>query len=97
MTFDHNFGYSFPPFSSLLKKSEEEKENELAIIVFKSHAFQPGLFELFPTVETTTMIIPCTFLTITSKNWIRLEFKKPDAKQSIFEDFLVNSKESIFF
>ena len=28
MTFDHDFGYSFPLFSSLLKKGEEEKENE---------------------------------------------------------------------
>ena len=28
MTFDHEFGYSYPLFSSLLKKREEEKENE---------------------------------------------------------------------
>jgi hypothetical protein len=28
MTFDNDFGYSFPLFSSLLKKREEEKENE---------------------------------------------------------------------
>ena len=28
MTFDHVFGYSFPLFSSLLKKREEEKDNE---------------------------------------------------------------------
>jgi len=27
MTFDHDFGYSFLLFSSLLKKREEEKEN----------------------------------------------------------------------
>ena len=33
MTFNHNFGYSFPLFSSLLKKWEEEKKNELAKIV----------------------------------------------------------------
>ena len=39
MTFDHDFGYSFQRFSSLLKKSEEEKENELAKILIKSHAF----------------------------------------------------------
>ena len=25
MTFDHDFGYSFPPFSSLLKKEERRK------------------------------------------------------------------------
>ena len=31
--FYHDFGYSFPLFSSLLKKSEEEKENELAKIM----------------------------------------------------------------
>ena len=28
LTFDHNFDYSFLPFSSLLKKGEQEKENE---------------------------------------------------------------------
>ena len=54
MTFDHDFGYSFPLFSSLLlervtyplflgahssKKGEEEKENKLAIFVIKGHAF----------------------------------------------------------
>ena len=39
MIFDHYFGYSFPLFSSLLKKRREEKENELAKIVIKSHAF----------------------------------------------------------
>ena len=39
MTFDHDFGYSFPRLSSLLKKREEEKENEVANIVIKSHAF----------------------------------------------------------
>jgi hypothetical protein len=33
MNFDHDFGYSFPLSSSLLKKREEEKENELAKIV----------------------------------------------------------------
>ena len=39
MTFDQDFGYSFPIFSSLLKKREEEKENELGKIVIKDHAF----------------------------------------------------------
>ena len=29
MTFDHNFGYSFPLFSFLLKQREKENENEL--------------------------------------------------------------------
>ena len=38
MTFDHDFGYSFPFFSSLLKK-KEEKENEIEKIVIKGHAF----------------------------------------------------------
>ena len=42
MTFDHDFGYFFPFFSSFLKKEEEEKENELAKIVVKTYAFQPG-------------------------------------------------------
>ena len=39
MTFDHNFGYSFPIFFYLLKQDEEEKENEFAKIVIKGHAF----------------------------------------------------------
>ena len=47
ITFDHDFGYSFPCFSSLLiKKREEEKENEVANIMIKSHAF-PWAFFLF--------------------------------------------------
>ena len=28
VAFDHDFGYFFPPFSSHLKKREEENENE---------------------------------------------------------------------
>ena len=39
MNFEHDFGYSFPVFISLLIKREEEKENELAKIVVKCHAF----------------------------------------------------------
>ena len=39
MAFDQNFFYSFPLFSSLLKKEGREKENEVAKIVIKSHAF----------------------------------------------------------
>ena len=39
MTFEYDFGYSFSVFSSLLKKREEEKENGLANIVIKGHAF----------------------------------------------------------
>jgi hypothetical protein len=43
MTIGHVFAYSFFfLFSSLLKKREEEKENELSKIVSKSHAFKPG-------------------------------------------------------
>ena len=38
MIFDHNFGYSFP-LSSSLNREGEEKENELAKIVIKCHAF----------------------------------------------------------
>ena len=38
MTFDHYFGYSFPLYSSLLRKREEEKD-ELSKIVNKGHAF----------------------------------------------------------
>ena len=45
MTFDHDFGYSFPLFSSLFKKGEEEKENEVAKIVIKSHAVPLDLEE----------------------------------------------------
>ena len=39
MTFDHDFGYSFPLFSSLREKEGREKENEVAKILIKSHAF----------------------------------------------------------
>ena len=40
MTFDDDFGYSLPPFLfAPKKKREEEKENEVAKIVFKSNAF----------------------------------------------------------
>jgi hypothetical protein len=40
MTFDHDFGDSYPLFSSLLKKEREEvKENELAKMVIKCHVF----------------------------------------------------------
>ena len=39
MTFEHDFIYSFPLFSSLVKKEEEEKENELAKIVIKGNVF----------------------------------------------------------
>ena len=40
MTFDHDFAYSFlfPP----KKKREEEKENEVAKIGIRSHAFLLG-------------------------------------------------------
>ena len=39
MTFDHDFISSLPLFSSLLKKREKEKENDLAKIVIKGYAF----------------------------------------------------------
>jgi hypothetical protein len=39
MTFDQDFGYSFPLLSPLLKKEGKEMENELAKIVIKVHAF----------------------------------------------------------
>ena len=42
MNFVHDFGYSFHLFSSLLKKREREKDNELVKIVTKIHAFQTG-------------------------------------------------------
>ena len=43
MNFEHDFGNSFPLFSSFLKKNrEEEKENDLAKILIKIHAFQTG-------------------------------------------------------
>ena len=45
MTFDHDFTYSFPLFSSLLKKEGREEENKVAKIVIKSHAF---LLDLIP-------------------------------------------------
>ena len=39
MTFDYNFGYYFPLFSSFLKKEGRENENKVAKIVIKRHAF----------------------------------------------------------
>ena len=45
MTFDHDFGYSFPLFSSPLKKRDDEKKNEVAKIVIKSHAVLLDLVE----------------------------------------------------
>jgi hypothetical protein len=39
ITFPQDFGYSFPFFSSLLIKEGREKENEVAKIVIKRHAF----------------------------------------------------------
>ena len=39
MTFDHDFGYSFPLFASLLKKEVRRKAELIANIVIKSHAF----------------------------------------------------------
>ena len=42
MNFDHDIGYSFPLFSSLLQKREEKKENELEKIMIKTYAFQTG-------------------------------------------------------
>ena len=39
MIFDHDFGYSFPLFSSLLKIQGREKENKVAKIVIKRYAF----------------------------------------------------------
>ena len=44
MTFDHDFGYSFLFSLPSLKKVGIEKENELAKILIKSHAYQPGQF-----------------------------------------------------
>ena len=41
MTFDHDFGY-FSPFLFPPKKRKEEKENEVAKIMIKSHAFLLG-------------------------------------------------------
>ena len=47
MPLDHDFGYSFPLSSSLLKKEGRENENEIAIILIKSHAFQLDHSSLF--------------------------------------------------
>ena len=47
------FGYSFPRFSSLLKKREEEKEDEVANTVIISHAclLDPELHRLIVLFE----------------------------------------------
>ena len=39
MTFDHDFGHSFPLFTSLIKKEGRIKGECIAKIVIKSHAF----------------------------------------------------------
>ena len=39
MTFDHDYVYSFPLFSSPLKKEGRRKGERIAKIVIKSHAF----------------------------------------------------------
>ena len=39
MTFENDFCYFILSFSSLLRKEEREKENEVAKIVIKSHTF----------------------------------------------------------
>ena len=48
MTFGHDFDYSFPLFTYLLKKGGREKENEVAKVEIKSHAFllDPFLAEM---------------------------------------------------
>ena len=58
MNFDHDFGYSFLTFSYLLKKREEEKENELAKIVIKVHAFLLDLKKKFPCSIVSTVDLP---------------------------------------
>ena len=44
MTFDNDFGYSLPLFSSLLKKRGKMKKDVIAKIVIKGHAFLLDLF-----------------------------------------------------
>ena len=44
LTSDYNFGYYFPPFFSLLKKEGRRKDEWIAKIVIKSHAFLLDLF-----------------------------------------------------
>ena len=45
MTFDHDFSYSFPLFSFLLKKEGRRKKELLAKIMIKCHAFLLDLLE----------------------------------------------------
>ena len=45
MTFDHDFWLLHTSFLFLLKKEGREKENEVATIVIKSHAFLLDHFE----------------------------------------------------
>ena len=54
INFDHDFGYSFHLLSSLLKKREEEKENEKqnrAFLIdplrFRIHGLASGLIKLY--------------------------------------------------
>jgi hypothetical protein len=50
MTFDHDFGHSFPLFSSLLNNEGRRKENKSSKIVIKGHAFLLDLYFVHPQI-----------------------------------------------
>ena len=50
MSFDHNFGYSFPLFSSLLKKREEEKK------ISVKQTFHTRFWTTYNLCELTTQV-----------------------------------------
>ena len=71
MTFDHDFGYSFLLLSSILKREGKEKENKVAKIVIKSHAFL--LDPLFLTL--ILFLSPLNYLSLSLKEYKELDYK----------------------
>ena len=55
MIFDHDFGYSFPLFSSLVKKEGRRKGEWIAKTVIKSYAFLRNLHK--PILSTPLLIL----------------------------------------
>ena len=70
MNFDYDFGYSFPLFSSLLKKEGKRKNNELAKLLIKVYAFQTGPIA-DQQLDTTVQIANYKTITKNTTNRVR--------------------------
>ena len=68
MTFDHDFGYSFPLFQSLLEKQGRRKGECILKIVIKNHAFLLDLI-IFPYTINTVCESSISGLKILNKFW----------------------------